>query len=415
MRKVFPFFFIFFVLSSCNSGQTVKVQNHCSNGTVIAEGKGIKVTLGDYRYTEGLLNPKARKFFSNHPKELLRRMINRRLVLDYVLKEDPKFKKEMEDFKKDYLSRLYVSLEAKKTMKPVSEKEIVERYKELAPKKSPKEMTEADRKFIRNELRVKHYDEAVREVYEKVEKKLKFERKGNEIVLNCCGVKVSAQVDGKNEKALKERLKEEFFKEYFYRKALEAGLGRSPSFSRMVTEYFAGRAVSIFRKNLENRVKVTEEEKKKFYEENRDKFKMPDRVQAIVFLFKDKKRALSAEKLLKSSKDWKKVAWRFGKFAVKPRYYYKDAKDPIGALLFAEGKPQKGKVVVAQLGEKSYATIYVIKSLSGGILPYEKVKDYIEVVLRRKKLRELEREKLKELWKERGIKLENLACLRSGS
>jgi len=392
----------------------------CTPQTILAEGKGIRITLSDYKYTQGLLNERSKPFFSAHPEELLKRMINRRLVLKYV--EDSGLAKkyglnsEIEEFKKEYLSRLFVSEEAQKRLKPVTDEEIVRRFKELFPKKDPSKMSKGDKEFIRNELRVKHYDEAVKSIYSEVEKKLKFKREKGKLILNCCSIELSEPLKkGEDEKSLKEKLKEKFFKEYFYRKAVERGMDKNPEFRRMLTEYFANRAIEIFRRELKRDIHINPEEAKKFYDENKEKFKMPARAQAVVLLFRDKKSALEAKRMLESGKNWQDVARRFGKFKVTAKFYFKDPKDPIGSLLFGEGTPKSGQVTVAQFGDKTYAVIYVIKAIPGGILPYEKVKRYVYLVLEREKLRELEEKKLKELWKEYGVRLENVNCLKGSS
>ena len=427
---------LLFSLSACGSNTSVSESNSssasktetlqpvkkkvCSPDTVLAEGKGLKVTLSDYKYVEGLLSQRSKAFFSAHPEELLKRMINRRLVIEYVqdsgLGKKYGLDKEIEDFKRDYLSRLFVSNEAEKRVKPVTDEEIVKRFKELFPKKNPSKMSKGDKEFIRNELKVKHYDEAVASVYSEVEKRLKFTKKGNVLTVSCCGIELSQKLKkGEDEKFIKNRLKEEFFKEYFYRKALEAGLDRNPQFRRMLTEYFANKAIEVFRKELEKGIAISPQEVKDFYQKNKDKFYMPDRVKAVVILVDSKEKAKQVEKLLKEGKPYQEVARRFGNFTAKPKVYFKDAKDPVGALLFAEGKPKKGETLIAQFGDKTYATIYVLDYVPGGVLPFKKVEKYARLVLKEKKLKEKEEEKLKELWKEYNVKLENLDCIRGSS
>lgn len=432
MKRVLLLAFLFF-LSACGSNTSVSEGNSdsasktetlqpekkkvCSPDTVLAEGKGLKVTLSDYKYVEGLLSQKSKAFFSAHPEELLKRMVNRRLVVEYVqdsgLGKRYGLDKEIEDFKKDYLSRLFISKEAEKRVKPVTDEEIVKRFKELFPKKDPSKMSKGDKEFIRNELKVKHYDEAVKSVYSEVEKKLKFTRKGDVLSVSCCGIELSRKLNkGENEEFVKNRLKEEFFKEYFYRKALEAGLDRDPQFNRMLTEYFANKVIEVFRKELEKGITVSSQEVKDFYHKNKDKFYMPDRVKAVVILVDSKKKAREVEKLLKEGKPYQEVARRFGNFTVRPKIYFKDANDPVGTLLFVEEKPKKGETLVAQFGDKTYATIYVLDYIPGGVLPFKKVEKYASLVLKEKKLKEREEKKLKELWKEYGVKLENLDCIK---
>ncbi len=387
----------------------------CRDSTVLAEGKGIKITLADYKYTLTLLSPKAKEFFESHPEDLLKRMVNRRLVLLYVKESGLASKyglnKEMEEFKEDYLSRLYVSREAQKRVGKITEKEIVERFKELFPKKDPSKMNSADKKFIENELRVKKYDEAVSSIYREVESKIKFKEEGGVLVASCCGIEVKGKV-GKNGKLEREKLREELVRKYFYRKALEKGYDKEPSFKRMFTEYFAGKAIELFRKELSRGIKVSNEEMREFYRENERKFKMPPRVRAVVLYFKDKKRAQEAEKLLKEGKSWEEVAHRFGQFNVREKTYYKDFKDPIGVALFSISNPKERKPIIISLSKSSYAVVYPVKYFPEKVIPFKEAKNFIALRLKEEKLREAEKEKLKELWKEYGVKLLNLNCLR---
>lgn len=397
------------------SPKEAKKNLNCPEDAVLAEGKGIRITLSDYKYTWKLLNPKAKEFFQNHPEDLLKRMVNRRLVLAYVrnsgLAEREGLEKEMENFKKEYLARLFVSEEAKRRTKEITDEDIAKRFKELFPQKDPSKMSEGDKKFIRNELRVKFYDKAVRELYQEIEKKIKIKRDGDLIVASCCSIEIREKA-GRDFKKAEERAKEKLVTEYFYRKALKAGYDKNPEFRRMLTEYFAGKAIELFRKELSREIRVKPEEVKEFYEKNREKFKMPERVKAVVFYFSDKKRAKEAEKMLKEGKDWREVARRFGQFNAKEKTYYKDTKDPIGVALFSIGNPKKREPVIISLSENRYALLYPVKYMEGGEISFEKAKKFVALKLKEKKLRQAEEEKLKELWKERGVKLKNLECLR---
>jgi len=428
MKRLISTFAVSLLLISCGSSNNdkretpsktslkeVRKSAKCSESTVLAEGRGIKVTLADYKYTWQLLKPKAGEFFKNHPDELLKRMVNRRLVLAYVrdsgLARRYGLEQEMEEFKKNYLSRLYVSQEAQKRAKPVTDQDIVKRFKELFPGKEPSQMSEGDKKFIKNELKVKFYEQAVRSIYSEVEKNINLKREGDFIVASCCGIEVREKAGKEPEKAEK-RARERLLTEYFYRKAVEAALDKDPDFQRMYTEYFAGKAIELFKKELAEQIKVEPSEVKEFYEQNKEKFKMPERVKAVVLYFSDRKRAEEAAEMLKEGKPWKDVARRFGQFNAKERVYYKDTKDPIGVALFSIANPKKREPVIISLAENRYAVLYPIKYIPEGEIPFEKAKRFVALKLKEKKLRQAEEEKLKELWKEYGVKLENLECLR---
>ena len=387
----------------------------CRDSTVLAEGKGIKITLADYKYTLTLLSPKAKEFFESHPEDLLKRMVNRRLVFLYVKESGLASKyglnKEMEEFKEDYLSRLYVSREAQKRVDKITEKEIVKRFKELFPNKDPYKMNSADKKFIENELRVKKYDEAVSSIYREVESKIKFKEEGRDLVASCCGIEVKGKVS-KNGKFEREKLKEELVKKYFYRKALEKGYDKDPSFKRMFTEYFAGKAIELFRKELSRGIKVSSEEMRQFYHENKEKFKMPPRVRAVVLYFKDRRKAEEAKELLEKGKSWEEVARRFGQFNAKEKTYYKDFKDPIGVALFSLDNPKEKEPIIISISKSNYAVIYPVKYLPEKVISFKEAKNFIALRLKEEKLREVEKEKLKKLWRKYGVKLLNLNCLR---
>ncbi len=387
----------------------------CNDETLLAKGKGIRITLADYKYTLTLLTPKAKEFFKSHPEDLLKRMINRRLVLLYIKEKGLASKygldKEMEDFKEDYLSRLFVSREAQRRVGKITQEEIVKRFKELFPNKDPSKMNSADKEFIENELKVKKYDEAVSSIYKEVVKRIKFKEEKGTLVASCCGIEVKGKA-GKNGKLEKEKLKEKLVRKYFYEKALEKGYDKEPSFKRMFTEYFAGKAIELFRKELSQGIKVSDEEMRRFYEENKEKFKMPPRVKAIVLYFKDRKKAQEAKELLEKGKSWQEVAHRFGQFNAKEKTYYKDFKDPIGVALFSLDSPKERKPIIISLSSSSYAVIYPVKYLPEKVISFKEARNFIALRLKREKLREAEKEKLKELWKEYQVKLLNLDCLR---
>ena len=422
MRKLLIISLLSSLLISCDTGsktQTVsKFQKErkavvCSENTTLVTGKGIEITVGDYKYVKKLLNPEAKKFFASHPENLLERMINRRLVIRYVedsgIAEKYGLNKKMEEFKKEYLSRYYVSNEAGKRAKTVKEEDIVKRFKELFPDKDPSKMTEADKKFIRNELRVKLYDRAVEEIYDEVRKKLQFKKNGKTLIASCCGIELKMPIN-KDEKEAKEKLTKKFLTEYFYRKAVENGYDRNPEFQRTFTEYFATKAINIFRKELEKGIKVSDEEIKEFYEKNKDKFLMPEKAQAVVFYFNSKDKAMEAKKEL-ASKDWKSVARRFGRSSAKPKYYYNDPKDPIGTLIFMSGN--KENTIVADLGENRFVVIKILKIVPQKQITLAEAKNYIKLRLSRRKLREKEKEFLKELKEKYHVKVqrENLNCI----
>jgi hypothetical protein len=420
MRRFLPvFLLVAFISTSCNSGvqnSEVKKERVCTEDTLLASGNGIRITLGDYKYVEKLLKPDAKKFFSEHPEDLLNRMINRRLVIKYLedsgLSKKYGLDKDILRFKKEYLSRYYVSLEAEKRAGNITDEEIAKRFKELFPNKNPSEMTEGDKKFIKNELRVKKYDEAVRDIYASVEKKITFTQKGDKVIASCCGIEVAER--GGDVSKLKEKLKKELLTEYFFKKAVEKGYDKNPEFQRMLTEYYAGKAINVLRKELRKEITVTEEEIKRFYEQNKEKFKMPERAKAVVFYFRTKEQAERAKEELEKNKDWKQVARAFAQFTAKEKSYYNDPKDPVGTLIFMEGNKKAGKVLIADLGNNSYIVVKVLKFLPAKEIPFSEAKRYIALRLEREKLREKEKELLKELRRKYGIKLfkENLECLK---
>jgi hypothetical protein len=422
MRKLLIISLLSSLLISCDKGTETRIASESqpenrkiihSENALLVTGDGIRITAGDYEYVRKLLNPEAKKFFASHPEDLLERIINRRLVIKYL--EDSGLAKEygldekMEEFKKEYLSRYYVSTEAGKRAKTVTEGDIVKRFKELFPGKDPSKMTEGDRKFIRNELSVKFYDRAVEETYNEIRKKVQFKKDGKTLIASCCGIELKTPI-GKDEKKTKEKLTRKFLTEYFYRKAVEKGYDKDPEFQRTFTEYFATKAINIFRKELKKRIKVSEEEIKEFYEKNKDKFMMPEKAQAVVLYFNSKDKAIEAKKELSSNR-WEKVARRFGRFNAKPRYYYNDPKDPIGTLIFMGGN--KEKVIVADLGKNRFVVVKILRIVPQKRITLTEAKNYIKLRLSREKLREKEKEFLKELKRKYHIKVqrENLSCI----
>jgi len=420
MRRFLPVFLLVALLSTSCEREVQKVETKSekvsTEDTLLASGDGVRITLGDYRYVERLLEPKAKDYFSKHPEDLLDRMINRRLVIKYLedsgLVKKYGLSEEIERFKKEYLSRYYVSLEAEKRVGKVTDEEIVKRFKELFLDKNPSEMTEGDKKFIRNELRVKKYDEAVRSVYADVGKKITFSQKDGMVTANCCGIEVSAQ--GKRTPELEEKLKKELLTEYFFRKAVEKGYDKNSEFQRMLTEYYAGKAIEVLRKELQKSITVSDEEIRRFYEQNREKFKMPEKAKAVVFYFRSKEKAEKAKEELEKSNDWKQVARAFGQLSAKEKSYYNDPKDPVGTLIFMGGERKVGKVIVADLGGNRYIVIKVLGFIPPKEVTLTEARNYIALRLEREKLREKEKELLRELKKKYRLKIfrENLECLK---
>ncbi len=408
------------LISSCSKeyeSRTGKASlDVCEENTTLVEGKGVKITVSDFRYVEKLLNPKAKEFFSKHPEDLLNRIVNRRLVIRFVEDEglDEKYhiKEEINRFKKEYLARLFVSEEANKRAGNITEKDIERRFRELFPNKKVSEMTEGDRKFIADELRVKRYDKAVSSIYGEVERKIVFKRDNSFLVAECCGVMVKEKLEKEeNLERLKNELKKKLLTEVFYRKAVEANLDKRPDFKRMFEEYYASRAVKVFREVLKSKISLSDGEIKNYYEKNKDRFFMPERARAVVFYFTDKRRAKEAKELLERGKAWEQVARRFGKFPLKPKIYYNDPKDPIGTLIFLSGDNRKKKVLIADLGNNRFVVVKVLELKKAGVLPYPQVKGYVRQVLLNKKLREREKEMLNLLRKKYNIRYLNEKCI----
>jgi hypothetical protein len=407
MKKL-PFLLLLFLLLASCKGKVA-----CTDETPLAVGDRIRVTVGDYRYAEKLLKEKARRYFSKHRKELLERIVNRRLVLRYIedstLKEKAHLKEKMEEFKKEYLARYFVSVEAQRRAEKVTDSEVISRFKELFPGKDPKNMSEGDRKFIRNELKVKKYSKAVKAIYAEVEKAIKFTSQGNRITASYDGVSVEANA---GEKGVKRMLKEKLITEYFYRKATERGYDKDKKFQKMLTEYTAEKAISILRKELEKNIEVTDSEITEFYRENKERFRLPERAKAVVFTAESQRQAKQIAKELRSGADWKSVADKYS-LKVKERVYRNTVKDPVGALIFTVAGGKENSVTVAQMEKNRYVVVKVEKVFPPETIDLEKVKRYIKMRIKAQKLRQAEKELLAELKSKYRVKLleENLRCL----
>ncbi len=403
MKKLLLVLSIPILLFSC--GKTGKV--NCSNSTVLAEGKGFRITLSDYRYVQSLLGSRARKFFSSHREDLLNRMINRRLVLIYVresgLSKRYGIDKQMEEFKEDYLSRLYVSKLASKMAAKVTEKDIRKRFRELFPKRNPDNMTAYDRAFITNELKVKNYDRAIQKVYGEFRKGVRIS--GDTATYD--GISVKLKKGLKPEERMEFAVKE-LSKKYFFKKALSEGLDRDITFKRTFNEMYEMRAKSVLLKELSKGIKVSDEEVRRYYEENREKFTIPERVKAVVFLSHSEKRAKEIEREL-GRKKWRDVARELGKFDLKPRTYVKGTKDPIGALLFMTKK----NLLTVGISSDVFATVKVLERLPEKRVSFADALKYIRMKLSQEKERKRLKEKLEELRKRYNVKVkrQNLICL----
>ncbi len=407
MKKLAFLLLFIFAFSCQGTTNQSKTTLKCENSTLLAKGKGFEIRLSDYRYVQTLLNPKAKKYFSSHKQDLLNRIINRKVVLRYVIDSGLAKKygidKQMQDFKERYLSRLYVSKLASKMAGRITEKEIKERFKELFPKKSTENMTGYDRAFIRNEIFVKKYDKAVQKIYRDIREKIKL--KGNVATYDGISVELDKKLDPKRRLDVATKL---VSRKYFYNKAVSEGLNKDKEFQRAFNGMYEMKAKAVFLKEISKGITVSDDEAKKYYEEHKDEFSMPERAKAVVFLVKSEKKAKEIEKELEK-KSWKKVAREYGKFRLKPKTYFKGKNDPIGTLIFLTKK----KLLVAQVSEGTFAVIKVLERLPEKRITYADAAKYIKLRLKREKSKEKLKEKLDELRKTYNVKIfeQNLVCL----
>lgn len=107
----------------------------------------------------------------------------------------------------------------------------------------------------------------------------------------------------------KELLDTMVVRELILQQAKKDGLDKSPEVAAKLEELKKRVVVEAFlKKKVEEQSKVTDEEMKKFYEENKEKFKTGDQVKASHILMKDEKEAQSVLKELKGGASFEELA-----------------------------------------------------------------------------------------------------------
>ncbi len=127
--------------------------------------------------------------------------------------------------------------------------------------------------------------------------------------------------DDKGKKELLDNLVNE---ELFYQEALRRGLDRDAEFTSRLEQFRRGILANMVKKTLyEQEIKVTEEEIKKYYEDNKDKFMTPETVKVRLILIKvaqeasnedvakAKAKAEEVLKKLRSGGNWDKLCEQY--------------------------------------------------------------------------------------------------------
>jgi parvulin-like peptidyl-prolyl isomerase len=206
-------------------------------------------------------------------------------------------------------------------------------------------------------------------------------------------------------------------KELVYGDAKKTGILKSKDFKdeyKKVQERVKKElAIQVWQKNQLDKVKVSQKELKKYYNENKDEFKEKESVHARHILVKTK---AEADAIIKSLKGLKGVTLK-DKFIAKAKAKSTGPSGPKGGDLgyFAQGQmvPEFNKAVFnMKVGTISkaiktqfgYHVIYLEDKKAAKNLGFKDVKSFIEQRLKMEKFKETMKRKMKELQKKATIK-----------
>ena len=349
---------------SLNFGCSLK--KNCSERTPVAEIGGETVTLGSLK---GRLS-----------KEELYDLINRRVVTAYEEGKGffnlPAVKEKLERFKIRQLAYRYLNLEA--GLKSVKSFNVS--------------------KFLRKR----------EEIFKSVEDRIKFLNfNGRGTVAEYGGLKIRFK-DIKpllSENPSQREIKKAVVLFVLSKIAEERGFDREEEFLRLFNGLKERLALEEFKREVRSEVKVSDGEIKSYYEIHKDDFLTPEAADVVVFEFENSTEAEKALEELKEGlpvkervpfKEWKVVADR-------------TSRTPVSELVF-EKRKDRG---IVKLSDGRAILVVVKRRYPQRHLRYGDVYDAIRRFLLAKKEEKIRREKLKELWKEYGVKVfkENLGCL----
>lgn len=191
--------------------------------------------------------------------------------------------------------------------------------------------------------------------------------------------------------------------------AYKTDIPKSAEFKEELEKFKRSLAFQIWLRDFSKTIKIEENEVKKFYDENRDKFKTPEQLQASHILIKTEKEAQELIKTLLKSKNLKEDFTKLAKeHSIGPSasnggelgWFTQEKMVPefsSAALKLAKGTISKEPVKT----NYGYHVIYLDDKKSSEILTYDKIKDRLK--------QDLLQQKFAQEAKAEAVKLKNKA------
>ena len=320
MKKLLALTTAFFLLTSCGHKNkentqkenlkkpTVTSRQVCSQDTPLAKVGDKTITLSYYKEIENTIPKWALDKFYGGPegrKRLLEKIVDRQLILRYEKDKGyfdrPDVKKRFESFVIRQLGGRYLNSQVKDFK--VSEKEVEEFIKKHYKNKKISPM---EKSFIKMNLEAQKFEKQRQEALAKVQSKISFEKvdlkhlKDNTLLATYEGKKIYFK-DVKpllGKKVTKDSLKDAVTDYVLYLLALQAGIDKSSSYQALINRMMEDAAVSAFEKEVLSKIKISDSEIKKYYEEHKKEMKMPASAQVVIYQFKNKEEAKKALALI---------------------------------------------------------------------------------------------------------------------
>ncbi len=432
MRKFIAISTALLLMAGCEhkSGKTVEntsvkaPQRHqkvCSSDTPLAKVGNETITVAYYKGIEKTIPKWAlEKFYSGEEgkKKILQKIVDRRLIVLYEenkgLFDKPEIKDRFERFEIHQLALRYLNSQIKDYS--VTDKEVEEAIKKYY---KGKKVTPMEKHFIKMDLEAQKLQKLRDEAFKEVQKQIQF-RKVN--LKNLSDNTVVAVYNGKEirysdvkplvrNSVTEDSLKNAVTYYVLYLKALDKGMDKEPDFASLINRMKENKAVRAFERELAPKIKVSDEEIKKYYEEHKSEMKTPAQAYVIIYQFKDKEKAKKVLDLInkgkspqeaippeifKTSKMWRVMSTDVGKI-------------PVATLVFEE----KQDKAIVELPNGTTLLAIVKKRIPPKPIPYGDAYSSIKRTLLRKKFEETANKMLSEMKKKYGVTYyyNNLDCV----
>jgi peptidyl-prolyl cis-trans isomerase C len=183
----------------------------------------------------------------------------------------------------------------------------------------------------------------------------------------------------------KEMLETMIIRELILQEAAKAGLENSPAVKDKLEELKKRLVVEAYLKQkVEEQAKVSDEELKKFYEANKDKFKTGDQVKASHILVKTEKEAKDVQAQLKSGASFEELAKKYSTDGAAAKggdlgWFSKGSMIPeFENVAFAMKEGQTSDIVKTKFG---YHIIKLTGKRGAGVRTFDEVKDQIKAAI----------------------------------